>query len=85
LHLAPKVENGHVLVQEVELGPRRRWDRSRPCQSGQTRKALEGTLVELMLWLLVVFAMSEVQFVGGQQLREPLQFPERPLAPLACR
>lgn len=87
LHSAPEPQDGHVAAQEVELQP---LGDNAGCTHArsQAREALELARVgvgEVRLERLGVIVGSGVELVGGEELRQPPQFPDLPLAPLAAR
>lgn len=88
MHLAPQAKDWHVVwVQVEDLAAVR--DSAALASDG--RQPLDATQlarivgVWLRLWRDVTVILSQIKFFGGQQLGQPPQFPERPLALLACR
>lgn len=87
LHAAPEVEHRDVAGQEVKLWPLDDDARLAHPRS-QAREALELARFgfgEVRLGRLCVIVGSGVELVVGEELRQPPQFPDLPLAPLACR
>ncbi len=83
LNRSPEPENRHVLREENELWIRWR-DAALPGERCQSREPHGGSVISRgrIVSVLIVFG-SELDFVGGQQRRQPAQFPAVPLAPLA--
>jgi hypothetical protein len=71
-------------VQQHELGP---LDGRRPTLPGERCQAGEADRGAVVGWGVVegLIGWAEVDLVGGQQRRQPRQFPEAPTAPLARR
>jgi hypothetical protein len=85
LHGAPQAQHGHVLGEQDERGPLDTRDAPLPGDRCQAGEADRGAVVGRGVVERVIVGGAEVDLVGGQQRRQPRQFPDVPRAPLACR
>ncbi len=98
LDAGPELEDGQVLGPEDEITPeviRRRRGRllGEVGEAGEAHEGVAGwrwvvgcaVLRRRGCCVVVIVWPIRSQFASGQQHRQPLQFPDLPLAPLACR
>lgn len=93
LQLAPELQDRDVFRQQVELGlvlaittTPGTHERCEAVDTAQRPCGGVGRVIGVIRRVVfIIVVVSGIELIGGQQLRQPPQFPDLPLAPLACR